>query len=72
MVTGWARLLAKHRLAEIERSGEFAEAELFTTPKVAPFFRKFGFVDAEVKKDGFAPGMDQVQMIKKLEVSSDV
>ena len=64
---GHGRMLAEHRLAEIERSGDYSEAELFTTPKVAPFFRKFGFFDAEVKKDGFAPGMDQVQMIKRLQ-----
>lgn len=63
---GLGRLLAEHRLQEIEQSGEFTEAELFTTPKVASFFEKFGFEQRQIKRDGFAPGMDQVQMIKRL------
>jgi hypothetical protein len=33
---------------------------------VAPFFVKLGFAAAQVEKDGFAPGMDKVQMIKTL------
>ena len=68
---GLGRLLAEHRLAEIEKTGAYSEAELFTTPQVAPFFRKFGFVDAGTKKDGFAPGMDQVQMIKRMGETAD-
>lgn len=63
---GLGRLLAEYRLAEIVKSGGYSEAELFTTPKVATFFTKFGFVETEFIKDGFAPGMDKVQMIKKL------
>lgn len=63
---GLGRLLAEHRLREIEQTGQFTETELFTTPKVAPFFEKFGFEIRKTKPDGFAPGMDQVQMIKPL------
>ena len=63
---GLGRLMAEHRIREIERSGTFTEAEIFTTPRVAPFFEKFGFKKIGFIKDGFAPGMDQVQMIKKL------
>lgn len=63
---GLGRLLAEHRLREIEQTGQFTEAELFTTPKVAPFFEKFGFATKQVIPNGFAPGMDQVQMIKAM------
>ncbi len=63
---GLGQLLAEYRLSSIEKSGEYSEIEIHTTPKVAPFFEKFGFESRKVKPDGFAPGMDQVQMIKQL------
>tara|TARA_R110000772_G_scaffold156942_2_gene268174 strand:+ start:2421 stop:2885 length:465 start_codon:yes stop_codon:yes gene_type:complete len=63
---GLGRLLAEYRLQAIEDAGDFSEVELFTTKIVAPFFARFGFVVAEVEKDGFAPGLDKVQMIKNL------
>ncbi len=64
--SGLGRMLAEYRLREIEASGAFAEIELFTTPQIAPFFAKFGFEAAGIEKDGFAPGMDKVQMLKNL------
>ncbi|GAA0477237.1 GNAT family N-acetyltransferase [Parasphingorhabdus litoris] len=67
--SGLGRLLAEYRLRAIEASGVFEEAELFTTPQIAPFFAKFGFEKQGVEKDGFAPGMDKVQMIKKLKIT---
>jgi GNAT superfamily N-acetyltransferase len=63
---GLGQLLAEHRLSAIERSGEYSEIEIHTTPKVAPFFEKFGFTSRKVEPDGFAPGMDMVQMLKAL------
>lgn len=63
---GLGRLLAEYRLDRIIASGEFREVELFTTPAVAPFFKKFGFEAENIEKGGFAPGMDKVQMIKWL------
>lgn len=63
---GLGRLLAEYRLQAIEDAGDFAEVELFTSQIVAPFFVKLGFAIAEVDKDGFAPGIDKVQMIKSL------
>lgn len=63
---GLGRLLAEHRLRAIEDAGDYTEVELFTTPMVAPFFVRFGFVSQGVEKDGFTPGMDKVQMIKTL------
>lgn len=64
--SGLGRLLAEHRLQAIEASGSFVEAELFTTPQIAPFFAKFGFQPVHLETDGFAPGMDKVQMILRL------
>lgn len=64
---GLGRLLAKYRLEQIAKTGAFTEVELFTTPRVAPFFTKFGFAGRHVEKDGIAPGMDKVQMIKMLQ-----
>lgn len=63
---GLGRLLAEYRLKDIAESSQFSETELITTPTVAPFFVKFGFVEREIVKDGVAPGMDTVQMIKKM------
>ncbi|MEP0730028.1 MAG: GNAT family N-acetyltransferase [Parasphingorhabdus sp.] len=63
---GLGRLLAEHRLQAIDDAGDYAEVELFTTPIVAPFFVKLGFAVRQVERDGFAPGMDKVQMIKAL------
>jgi len=64
--SGLGRMLAEYRLQAIEASGAFEEAELFTTPQVAPFFAKFGFETVDVETDGFAPGMDKVQMVRHL------
>ena len=63
---GLGRQLAEYRLQAIRDAGIFSEVELFTTPQVAPFFVKVGFASVRVEKDGFAPGMDKVQMIKPL------
>lgn len=63
---GLGRLLTEHRLREIVKAGDYKEADLSTTPRVAPFFEKFGFVETGREKDGFAPGMDKVLMIKPL------
>ena len=63
---GLGRLLTEHRLQEIVRTGDYKEADLSTTPRIAPFFAKFGFVETGYEKDGFAPGMDKVLMVKIL------
>ncbi len=64
--SGLGRILAEYRLQAIESSGQFQEVELFTTPQIVPFFANFGFEPEGVEKDGFAQGMDKVQMIKNL------
>jgi hypothetical protein len=63
-VSGPGRLLTEHRLQKIARDGGYSEADLSTTPAIAPFFAKFGFVQTGFEKDGVAPGMDKVLMSK--------
>lgn len=64
---GLGKMLAEYRLEAIAKSGDYLGIELSTTPMIAPFFRKFGFVDQGVEKDGFAPGIDLVRMVKMLD-----
>ncbi|WOE74926.1 GNAT family N-acetyltransferase [Alterisphingorhabdus coralli] len=59
---GLGKALAEHRLAVIRRESGLDEVRLSTTPAVAPFFARFGFVAGPVEKDGYAPGMDKVEM----------
>ena len=59
---GLGRALTEHRLAEIRRIGGVAGACLSTTPMIAPFFAHMGFVQGAVIKNGFAPGLDKVEM----------
>ncbi|MEM1132535.1 MAG: GNAT family N-acetyltransferase [Pseudomonadota bacterium] len=63
---GLGRALAEHRLAMIRQEPDLDEIRLSTTPDVAPFFARFGFVGGPVEKDGYAPGMDKVEMRMRL------
>ncbi|MEO1045945.1 MAG: GNAT family N-acetyltransferase [Pseudomonadota bacterium] len=60
--TGLGQALAEHRLAAIRQEPDLDEVRLSTTPDVAPFFARFGFIAGPVEKDGYAPGMDKVEM----------
>lgn len=64
---GLGKMLAEYRLQAITESGDYSGIELSTTPMIAPFFHKFGFVDQGLEKNGFAPGMDLVRMMKTLD-----
>lgn len=64
---GLGRFLVLFLLREIGRAGH-RTAALGTTPAVTGFYEKFGFRATEVTPDGYAPGMDRVEMVKKLEV----
>lgn len=59
---GLGQALAEHRLAAIRSERDIDEVRLSTTPEVAPFFARFGFIAGPVEKDGYAPGMDKVVM----------
>lgn len=64
---GVGRFLMMYLLRELARGG-FATVELGTTPAVVPFYEKFGFRTTQTFPDGWAPGFDRVEMIKKMDV----
>lgn len=67
---GLGRLLAMYRLREIAKLPDVRMVRLDTSPLTAGFFEKLGFHVVAVKKDGYAPGLDRVEMSKRLEVCS--
>jgi N-acetylglutamate synthase-like GNAT family acetyltransferase len=65
---GLGRLLLLHRLREITKAGGCERVRLATSQRTAGFFAKQGFKVVDAVKDGFAPGIDRVEMAMKLEV----
>jgi len=61
---GIGRLLMMQLLREIGAR----TATLATIPSVVAFYEKLGFREIGREPDGFAPGFDKVEMVKKLEV----
>jgi len=65
---GLGRFLLLFRLREITKAGGVDVVHLDTPPDSAPFFQSQGFKVARVAKDGYAAGMDRVEMTMKLTV----
>jgi ribosomal protein S18 acetylase RimI-like enzyme len=65
---GLGRFLAMYRLREISRQGGVQLVRMDTTEQSVGFYEKLGFRVIGVKKDGYAPGLDRIELIKKLEV----
>lgn len=66
---GLGRFLLMFRMREMSKSGaEIQMVNLETTPQAAPFFASQGFQTARVIKDGYAPGLDKLQMVRKMAV----
>lgn len=66
---GLGRFLLLYRLREISRSGvEVETVGLDTTPLAAPFFLSQGFRVASTTPDGYGPGLDRMEMVKRLAV----
>jgi N-acetylglutamate synthase-like GNAT family acetyltransferase len=65
---GLGRFLVLFRLKEITRSSGAQVARLGTSQYTAPFFEKQGFKVAGIEKDGYASGMDRVEMRMRLSV----
>lgn len=65
---GLGRYLLLYRLREIGKLPAIAIVECGTTPLSAPFFEKQGFHPISREKDGWGPGMDRIEMQKKLSV----
>jgi GNAT superfamily N-acetyltransferase len=65
---GLGRYLLLYRLREIGKLPGVEIVECGTTPLSAPFFEKQGFHPISLQKDGWGPGMDRIEMRKKLAV----
>ncbi|MCC6538794.1 MAG: GNAT family N-acetyltransferase [Bryobacterales bacterium] len=66
---GVGRLLLLYRLRQLSRLEPNAEfVAMNTTPIAQGFFEKLGFRATEVIPDGYGPGLDRVEMIKRLAV----
>lgn len=59
---GLGRRLLEACHTEARKLPHLARLRLDTIPAVAPFFRKLGYRVASVDADGYAPGMDRVNM----------
>ena len=65
---GLGRFLVMFRLREITKANGVHHVRLSTSQHTAPFFEKQGFKVAGIEKDGYASGMDRVEMRMKLSV----
>jgi predicted N-acetyltransferase YhbS len=67
--TGLGSLLLRHRLDALRDMGS-AQCWIDTSQHSAPFFARHGFQEISRTPDGYGPGLDEVVMVKKLEVVS--
>ena len=67
---GLGRLLTMYRLREIGKVPGVTMVRLDTSQNSVGFYEKQGFRVVAVKKDGYAPGLDRIEMVKRLEVCS--
>jgi GNAT superfamily N-acetyltransferase len=65
---GLGRLLLLFRLREIGKTSGVELVRVATSQLTAPFFQKQGFKAISVQKDGYAPGIDRIEMLMKLAV----
>ncbi|MEU1426502.1 GNAT family N-acetyltransferase [Nocardia sp. NPDC005746] len=59
---GIGTLLTRERLRLIREQGRASRVVLVTSQHSQPFFERFGFVAIASVRDGFAPGLDSVEM----------
>ena len=66
---GFGRFLLLYRMRQMTRhEAEIEMVELDTTPRSAPFFLSQGFRILSTVADGYGPGLDRVEMSKRLAV----
>ena len=65
---GLGRFLLMYRLREIAKANTVQTVRVGTSQLTAAFFEKQGFKLASIQKDGYAPGLDRVELLKKLTV----
>ncbi|HJR72503.1 MAG TPA: GNAT family N-acetyltransferase [Luteimonas sp.] len=59
---GWGDALLRHRLDLIAREPVFRWVEIETSQFSRGFFERYGFVQRRTVADGFAPGIDLIDM----------
>ena len=59
---GWGDALLRHRLREIAADAVFQRVEIETSQFSRGFFARYGFVQRKQVADGFAPGIDLIEM----------
>lgn len=59
---GWGDALLRHRLREIAADPAFRLVEIETSQFSRGFFARYGFVQRKQVADGFAPGIDLIEM----------
>lgn len=59
---GWGDALLRHRLDLIAREPVFRTVEIETSQFSRGFFERYGFVRGRTVADGFAPGIDLIEM----------
>lgn len=60
---GWGDALLRHRLDLIAREPVFGSVEIETSQFSRGFFERYGFVQRRTVADGFAPGIDLIEMV---------
>jgi ribosomal protein S18 acetylase RimI-like enzyme len=65
---GLGRFLLLFRLREIGKTSGVELVRVATSQHTAAFFQKQGFKAVSVQKDGYAPGIDRIEMLMKLAV----
>ena len=66
--SGLGRFLLMYRVREAAKMPGAERVRLSTSQHTAGFFQKLGFKVAETRKDGFAPGIDRIEMVMILNV----
>ncbi len=63
---GLGRFLLMFRLREIAKQNGIEAVRLSTSQHTAPFFEKQGFRITGVTQNGYASGLDRIEMVKRL------
>ncbi|THF71925.1 GNAT family N-acetyltransferase [Deinococcus sp. Arct2-2] len=67
--SGFGSLLLRHRLSALRDMGEL-QCWIDTSQHSAPFFARHGFQETKRTPDGYGPGLDEVVMVRELDVES--
>ncbi len=65
---GLGRFLLLYRLREVTKAGVAARVRIDTSQRTSTFYYKQGFKVVDIEADGYAPGLDCIEMVMKLNV----